>query len=327
MTNCDVSIIIPVYNVKLYLRKCIESVLAQTYENFEIILIDDGSTDGSSEICDEYAKNNNRIRVKHQQNNGISSARNLGIKESKGEFIQFIDSDDYVSPIMLENMVKAIKSYNADMVICEYYNIFSNGKKQKHYDDMKSIKVIDQVQYTHLSILDREVTDHLWRRLMRKKLVINLLFPQNMNFEDIYVSADITKNIKKVVILNNAYYYYRINENGTVKNISLKNFVDHFIAVKNKLYMLKDIVPVLGIEIDKALVTNTVAIYGDLIREHMMGSRVKEFKKELIKEIKNYPLYYVNGRLNKVFTFTIIKCSFFSTFCYMILHLIRKDSI
>ena len=116
--NETISIIIPVYNVEKYLNKCLNSVIEQTYKNIEVILIDDGSTDNSGKICDEYAKNDIRIKIIHQQNGGVSTARNNGLEHATGKYITFVDSDDYIEKEMIETMAKKIMKKNADIVIC-----------------------------------------------------------------------------------------------------------------------------------------------------------------------------------------------------------------
>jgi len=121
-----ISIIIPVYNVSAYIRKCISSVLAQTHDNLEILLINDGSTDGSGEICDEYAKMDKRVRVFHQSNKGVSSARNVGLKNLTGQYVGFVDSDDWIEPNMYELLHKAVKSKNVQVGVCSYFKDTDN---------------------------------------------------------------------------------------------------------------------------------------------------------------------------------------------------------
>ena len=122
-----ISVIVPVFKVEAYLAKCIESIRCQTYSNFELILVDDGSPDGSPQICDDYAAVDDRIRVIHKNNRGLSSARNAGLDIAQGEFICFIDSDDYIKPEYLETLLTLQRKNNADLVICEYDYVEKNG--------------------------------------------------------------------------------------------------------------------------------------------------------------------------------------------------------
>ena len=144
-----ISIIVPVYNVEKYIDKCIKSILEQTYKNLQIILIDDGSQDKSGQICDEYELQDNRIEVIHKKNGGLSDARNLGIKKARGEYIGFVDSDDYISKNMYEDMYKIIQEKDSDVCICNVYNVI-DGKEilknedngLKEYNKIEILKVI-----------------------------------------------------------------------------------------------------------------------------------------------------------------------------------------
>ena len=124
-----ISAIVPAYNVEKYLERCVNSILIQTYENFEIILVDDGSKDQSVEICDKFAQEDNRIKVIHKENGGLSSARNAGMKIAEGKYIVFIDSDDDIEPNMFELMLQAAEENKADFVMTDYIRILKNNKK------------------------------------------------------------------------------------------------------------------------------------------------------------------------------------------------------
>ncbi len=121
---CEISIIVPVYKVEKYLKKCVDSILAQTFSDFELILVDDGSPDNSGRICDDYAKKDARVRVVHKQNGGLSSARNAGIEVAKGKYLGFVDSDDYIAEDMYELLYKAIIKEEADLSICGIYDVY-----------------------------------------------------------------------------------------------------------------------------------------------------------------------------------------------------------
>lgn len=133
-----VSVIVPVYNVEEYLPECLDSILASTYKNLEIIVVDDGSPDNCPRICDEYAQKDPRIKVIHQENQGLVGARNTGLKHAHGKYIGFVDSDDAVSPVMYEQLVRAIEETEADLAACEYTNEISllytsNDQSEKNY--------------------------------------------------------------------------------------------------------------------------------------------------------------------------------------------------
>lgn len=126
--NYKVSIIVPIYNVQKYIYKCIDSILSQTYKNLEIILVDDGSPDNCGKICDEYASKDNRIIVVHTKNGGLSAARNVGLNKSTGNFIIFVDSDDYLENSAIEDCLNYIKTNNCDILIFNWYNVYLNNQ-------------------------------------------------------------------------------------------------------------------------------------------------------------------------------------------------------
>ena len=128
MSQSLISVIVPVYNVKEYLNTCVESILNQTHENLEVILVDDGSTDGSGEICDSYAKTDTRVQVLHTTNGGQAAARNRGIEVCKGEYLTFIDSDDSMEPELIETLYLAQKKSGANLVSCRWRNVYEDGR-------------------------------------------------------------------------------------------------------------------------------------------------------------------------------------------------------
>ncbi len=172
--NSKISVIVPVYNSELYLEECIESVLNQTYDNFELILINDGSSDNSKYICDKYEKKDNRVRVKHICNSGVSVARNIGISISTGDYIVFVDSDDYINPDMLKELYNYINKYNTDMVICDfmYYknNVFINSEVKE-----QNIKIYTSEEAQYQLYKDKYLNFIVvWGKIYKRKLAILL---------------------------------------------------------------------------------------------------------------------------------------------------------
>lgn len=181
--NALISIIVPIYNVDSYLRKCFDSIISQTYSDFELILVDDGSTDDSPKICDEYARKDDRIIVIHKKNGGVSSARNAGLDIAKGKYIGFVDPDDYIVSEMYECMVNAIEKYKSDMVVCGYDYIDENGNVTRPYK-VKGDEKLTQKQFISMPFNMSPTIQHVvWNELFRKKLFNVINFPQNMNFQ------------------------------------------------------------------------------------------------------------------------------------------------
>lgn len=205
-----ISIIIPVYNVEKFLNECIESVLKQLYVNLEIILIDDGSTDRSGEICDEYSKLDARITVIHKKNGGLSDARNIGIEKAHGKFLTFIDSDDKVSESYVINLYEIMKKTNAKLAISwfEEFNeddIISLGKTKL---EENKIKIVDSEQCLECMLYQDGVETSAWGKLYQADLFAKLRYPKGKIYEDIPVTYQAIKLAKKIAIIDNKDYFY-----------------------------------------------------------------------------------------------------------------------
>ncbi|SFC98362.1 glycosyltransferase family 2 protein [Butyrivibrio sp. YAB3001] len=214
--NKVVSIIVPVYNVEVYLHKCIESILAQTYINLDIILIDDGSTDDSAAICDYYAGLDSRIRVFHQCNGGLSCARNRGNVEAKGNYIAYIDSDDYIHEKYIEKLVDAIISTGSDFSMCSYKKIYSNNTLNNEMPEKnEEISVYDSKSIKEL-ILSRQLPIYAHGKLFDAKLIPFLKFPDGRIYEDVPTIWKVLCNVKKVCYIGDELYFYRQRNNSIV---------------------------------------------------------------------------------------------------------------
>jgi len=213
--NDLISVIIPVYNVDKYLSRCIDSVINQTYKNLEIILIDDGSTDNSGKICDEYALKNNRIIVIHKQNEGVSSARNTGLNIATGNYIGFVDSDDYIEPDMYEVLYNLLIKNEVEVSCCDYF-VFSR-KEKKYVQSLDN--TINGILYIN-EILNTK-SGHggfLWNKLYSKNLIGNIQFDETLIFGEDYVFViDVFMKAKKIAFCKDAKYYYCYNPNSVTK--------------------------------------------------------------------------------------------------------------
>ena len=203
-----ISIIVPAYNVEKYLNRCIDGILAQTIDNFEVILIDDGSSDRTLEICNYYARLDMRINVLHQNNQGVSAARNAGLDLAKGDFISFIDADDYVYSDYLEKMYSMIEKYNAEMCICGYLHFTGNIPKQECNNasvDIKNGRQMCGYLYDY-NISEKYVIP--WAKLYRKNLFDKVRFPVGKIHEDQFVTYQVYYYCSKVVELKDELYCY-----------------------------------------------------------------------------------------------------------------------
>lgn len=219
----SISVIVPVYRAETYLYKCVESLLAQTYHDFEILLIDDGSPDKSGILCDEYAAKNDRIRVFHKVNGGVSSARQYGLDNARGEYVIYADPDDWVEPDMLEELYKIAKTANADVVICDYY--VESNKKTRYINQRPSALTSTAVLCGLFQELHGSSCNKLVKRVCYKENKIS--FPLDLSFcEDLYVNTALFLTDISVAYCNRAFYHYvqGVNENSIVHTLSRTDF-------------------------------------------------------------------------------------------------------
>ncbi len=214
-----VSVILPVYNVEKYLRKAVDSVLSQTYENLEIILVDDGSTDSSGALCEDYANRDNRILVVHKPNGGLASARNAGLCMAHGEYIAYIDSDDWVEPDFIESLLRACIEYGAAMSICRYRDAYDEEPIKQTEEDFEAVwtgkeavahRVLDEEKY--------KISTCAWNKFYKKALVADMSFPEGKYYEDIVYGVQAILRAEKVVYINRSLYNYRCNRPESIMN-------------------------------------------------------------------------------------------------------------
>ena len=228
-----VSVIVPIYNVEKVLVKCIDSILEQTYNNIEIILIDDGSTDSSSQICNDYALRDERIKVIHKNNGGLSDARNAGIKAAVGDYYLFVDSDDYIEKKTVEILLKEALSFNVDICIFDINIISKDGSSHISSFDLPKGKTIKKISENVQSYAT--VCSSVWRCFYKA----NLIKKHNLTFEFQTVSEDVLFNMKafakaeRVVYVKETLYNYLINPAGIVRGYK-KDYLDRQIKFRTK---------------------------------------------------------------------------------------------
>lgn len=215
MSNELVSVIVPIYNVERYLNKCLDSISRQTYSNLEIILINDGSTDDSLRICENYKMRDDRIKVINKKNGGVSSSRNIGLKHATGKYLTFIDSDDYVDKRMIEIMLKILKEKNADIVICNTRNVYEESDFATSQND-----IFDTVKYNNVEALkcifnEKPFNAVCWGKLYKKSLFDDLYFDENIK-----IAEDLDILYKIFFYSNSIYYISAPLYNWTVRNDS-----------------------------------------------------------------------------------------------------------
>lgn len=213
-----ITIIVPVYKVEAYLKRCVDSILAQTFHDFQLILVDDGSPDGSPAICDEYASKDHRVQVIHKENGGLTSARLAGFQIAQGDFVSFIDSDDYVDQYMLEKLYRCCMENDADLAMCGYYIVSNERIMAQRLPFVQ--KVIQNDEITHnftLPIIGRiyakgyiNVPGFVWLRLFKKEVLHNDCFVSEREYftEDDLLNLIIAPRCHKIAIVNEPLYFY-----------------------------------------------------------------------------------------------------------------------
>ena len=213
----QVSVVIPVYNVEKYLEQCVSSILRQTYEGYEVILVDDGSTDNSGKLCDSFAKQDCRVHVVHKENGGLSSARNVGIRNSVGEYIVFIDSDDWVDSRYLETLLNEMTmDCQTDLVCCGRTIAKSNGEiTVVSITETLSLRSDEAIER---ALFDKQVGIAAWGKLYKRSLFSSIEFPEGEIHEDVAVMHDIFMLCERIKVVSYAGYFYRVNLKGISKS-------------------------------------------------------------------------------------------------------------
>ena len=298
-----VSIIIPVYNVEEYIEECLESILAQTYKDIELLVVDDGSTDNSLGLIRGYENKFKKIRIFTQQNKGVSEARNLTLNYASGEFVLYIDPDDFLEPVMIEKMVNKAQKYNSDITICGYYlyyskdnannKIFTYGINESK--SLSSLEVIDMM-------LNYKLQGQLWNKLFKKELLINnnFKFEPGRYIQDIFPVFKAVLKSNNIIFVDEPLYYYRQRMSSTVNKKSKKLAEDYFHA----MYSIMNYIKEENVKVNKdsyvafrtIVLSNFIAMYTNYKKDNVYKDFYNsEFKKLDIKinefiSINNIPL-------------------------------------
>lgn len=218
-----ISVIVPVYKVEKYLKRCVRSIQKQTYTDLEIILIDDGSPDACGKICDEFSNEDKRIKVIHKENEGLSAARNTGLQYAMGEYITFVDSDDYISETCYERLINAIEKYETDIAMCGSLCVDENGKVLSQ-DIFEEGKIYTGKEIVNEYVLSLKTS--VWNKLFRKEILINSEFPYGrIHGEDlVFITSLLSSDTRLVTVEEKGYYYVKHEGSITTKGFSGKSF-------------------------------------------------------------------------------------------------------
>lgn len=254
-----ISIIVPVYNVEEYIHRCIKSILTQTISDFELILVDDGSMDNSGKICDLYSEKENRIKVIHKKNGGLSDARNAGLDIAQGDFIGFVDSDDYIEPDMYEKLLLACEANNSKMAMCGRYNAFDqivqivfSFEGHKIWESKEAIE--------HLLTWDN-IDSSACDKLFSKDLFSEVRFPVGKYNEDVFIMIEIIHHSGKIVHIGEAKYYYFKRSNSITNEKFSEKKLDLLDANQRVIEFVKDKYPDLSIKADSFQLKGIIYLY------------------------------------------------------------------
>lgn len=284
------SIIVPVYKAEKYLNRCVDSILAQTYKKTEVLLIDDGSPDKSGAICDEYAEKDNRVRVFHKPNGGVSSARNFGLKEATGEYIGFVDADDYIDPSMYDVLLSNLKKYDADISICGFFQEDPNGIFHRYWNENITTTFNKEEQIVNL-LSNKFYRCSIWDRIFKRELIEKIYFDESKkHYEDLIFDYEAIKNSKKAIYTSDPLYYYCANQYSASSVAFNDGTMD---IVYSFEYVLEDIkynIPKIYKIAKKEYIRNNIMCLGMAVSS---GYYKKESVKYLQKNVKKNLLFYL----------------------------------
>lgn len=218
-----ISIIVPIYKVEPYLRQCVDSIINQTYKNLEIILVDDGSPDGCPQICDDYAAKDTRVKVIHKENGGLSSARNAGLDIAKGDYIAFVDSDDWVEKEMYEHLMSLVIKYNVDVATCAVNSVVgTKNTKCKPVEQTENVYKSNDL-FDKLFIDAYNVKSEVWNKVYSRQIIGDLRFKVGQIYEDLYFDRILFSKNCLVAVSNYPLYNYRVNREGSTNSFFKNN--------------------------------------------------------------------------------------------------------
>lgn len=277
-----VSIIVPIYKVEQYLDEAIESLVRQTYSNIEIILVDDGSPDNCGKMCDEWAKKDGRIRVIHQQNAGISMARNVGIEASNGKYLMFVDSDDFVEVTCVEDLYSAISETNADMAVAGIVELKEDGSRsfiKATESEREEIDMLTALLRMEKSGQEKGAYIIVTNKIYRRELWDTLQFPEGKIYEDAFVMPEVYCMCNKIAVINSCVYIYRKREGSITAEKKEKYAHFHFEMLEHK----ERIYDKIGIK--ELVVLYQIHLYREYEYYHM---DTKEIRKQIQKKLRKY---------------------------------------
>lgn len=304
-----ITIVIPVYNVEKYLGRCIDSVIKQTYKNIEIILVDDGATDQSGNICDEYAEKDKRIKVIHKKNGGLSDARNAGIDIATGKYISFIDGDDFVADNYVEKLYNLIKKNNSDVSVCIWKKIFEDGKTKKSYFTFfhREITSNNYIMLQHM-LYQKLFDTSACAKLYDISLFNNIRYPKGKLYEDLATTYKLFLKSKKITYSNDVIYYYFVRNNSITQSNFKEKDMDLIEISDTLLQSLKEIDKKMGLKnkLTNAAISRYLSGNFTILKKTNVH-KLKKYNDTCIQNIKKYGRFNIHSRLKNNIALLLFK--------------------
>lgn len=279
-----ISVIVPIYNVEKYLDRCVDSIINQTYKNLEIVLVDDGSLDNCPKMCDDYAEKDSRIKVVHKENGGLSDARNAGMKVATGEYVSFIDSDDYVSLDFYETLLDTIVDNNSDIVECGVVKFYEDNSFDKYSDDLK-VTNYDTLDGLEGLINENPFKQHVWNKLYKSSIALDIPYEVGKLNEDEFWTYQIFGKAKKVTrIYKTMYYYFQRGSSIMGKGYNIKR-LDALEGKMNRQAYIEKNFPTLTTKAKVDLYGSCMFAYQSVLK--FMSGKDKKKAIKIIKDYKN----------------------------------------
>ena len=277
-----ISVLVAVYNVEDFLERCLDSIIIQTYKNIEIIIIDDGSDDNSGEICEYFLSLDNRIKLLHINNKGLSYVRNLGISLAKGKYITFVDGDDYLENDYIETLYNNLIKYNADLSCCSYYRVFNDSIIPRNKSD--KTYVFNSKEAIEKSYLDKGMEVYAWNKLYKKELFNDISFPLKRKSQDRFIMYDIFNKCDKVVYETVPKYFYLQRKTSAAHNLVSIN-KDAIDASINAMKLFKN-----NLDLYKLATKDYIKTYLGFFKKEVYYTKTvnNELRNKIIDEIKKY---------------------------------------
>lgn len=311
-----ISVVVPIFKVEKYLVDCVESIINQTYKDLEIILVDDGSPDNCGKMCDDYAIKDSRVKVIHKANGGLSDARNAGICAAHGEYITFVDSDDFLDENMIEYLYTAIRKNNVDIACCQRQEINECGKLLKSKRKYNTLVINGNEECMHEFLSNPQMDTVAWGKLYVTSMFDDIRYPVGRYNEDVFTTYKLISKCKSIFVGENKYYYYRIRTNSIMTTTFNRKHLDAIVGNEERAAFIKDNYPKL----------QKLANAGILYAVNQCVMKIINSSAELSEQdgciINKFQKYYRKYEIDFLRGPSGLKAKFFSIFCYINLNMV-----